>query len=260
MMAELRCHCFGDAFEEVVAPALFGGVPIGIVVGVFGDEALGVRHEAEDAAGVILQAGNLGAGAVDVLAIEQGGAAILDILFSIAGLTDESALGVGDGQFEVIGKSFEEGAGVAVLFQRSPAANETASVVVNQAAARQEVQLSEDLEAIADAKHVTAIRHELFQALTELVLGDELGNAAAHDVVAIAEATGKNDELGLVKRGRLQVGDGQDFSGEARSFQGAGGFQVAIGAREFNEKGVGHERYVYFMAFYRRSATRLPQV
>jgi hypothetical protein len=62
--------------------------------------------------------------------------------------------------------------------------------------------------------HIATIRHKLFQPVAELVLGDELGDAAAHDVVAIAESTREDDELSLVQRGRFELGDGQHFSGE----------------------------------------------
>jgi len=236
-------HRLGHTFEEVVTPALLRPVPIGIVVGVFGNEALGVRHEAEHAAGIVLEAGDLGAGAIDVLAIKQGGVAVLDVFFGIAGFTDEAAFSMGHGQFEVVRQGFEEGAGVAVLFQRRPAADETATGVVDQAATWQKIELREDLEAVADAQDITAIGHELLQALTQLVLGDELGDATAHDVIAIAEATGENDELSAIQRCRLQQGHGQDFRAEPGGLKRAGGFQVAVGAGEFDEEGVGHGRY-----------------
>ncbi len=60
-----------------------------------------------------------------------------------------------------------------------------------------------DLETIADTEYVTAIGNELLETLTEFVLGDELGNATTHDVVAIAEAAGKDDQLCVVQSGRL---------------------------------------------------------
>ena len=106
------------------------------------EEALGVRHEAEDAAGVVLQAGDAGGGAVHVLAVEQRGVAVLHILLGIAFLADEAAFGVGDGEFEIVRQGAQVGAGVAVLLQRRPAADEASAGVVDQAAAREEFELA----------------------------------------------------------------------------------------------------------------------
>lgn len=238
----LRRHRLRHTLEKVITPALFRAVPIRIVVRVFGDEALGVRHQAEDATGVILQTGNLGAGAIHILAIKQGGVAIFDVFFGIARFTHKAAFGMGDRQFEIVRQSFEEGAGVAILFQRGPAADEATCVVMDQAATWQEIELGEDLETIADAEHVTAIRHELLQASAQFMLRDELGDAATHDVVAIAEPAREYDELGAVQRTRLQQGDGQDLRREPGGLKGTGGFQIAVGAGEFDEEGVGHGR------------------
>ena len=65
------------------------------------DGVLRVRHEAEDAAGIVLETGDLGAGAVDVLAIKQGGVAVLDVFFGIAGFTDEAAFRMGESELGI---------------------------------------------------------------------------------------------------------------------------------------------------------------
>lgn len=212
---------FSHTFEQVVAPAVLGTVPIRIVMRVLGDEALRVRHEAEDAARVILQAGDLGTGAVHILAVKQRCVAVFDVLFSIARFTDEAAFGMGHWQLEILRQRFQEGAGVSILLERRPTADKAARGVMDQAATWQEVQLSQDLETIANAEHVTASSHELLQAIPKLMLGDELGDATAHDVVAIAEATGEDDQLSTIQRRGFKQSHGEDFRREASSFQSA---------------------------------------
>lgn len=113
------------------------------------DETFRVRHEAEDATGFVLESGDGFGAAVEVFSVEEGGATLVHIFGGFGTSGDKAPLGVGDGQLELIGQSIEVGTR-AVFFEMHPAADETSRHVVNEAAGREEVQLRQDLEAIAD--------------------------------------------------------------------------------------------------------------
>ena len=195
--------------------------------------------------GVVLQPGDAGGGAVHVLAVEQRGVAVLHIFVCVAFLADEAAFGVGDGQFKIVGQRAEVGAGVAVFLQRCPAADEASAGVVDQAAAREKLELREDLEAVADAeRHSRRRSTNFFKRSPSLLFVMSCAMRPAHDVVAVAEAAGEDDHLRAVERRRFEQRDGQDFSGETSGFESAGGFSIAIGAGEFEEECVGHDKQV----------------
>ncbi len=166
---------------------------------------------------------------------------IFDILFSVTTLTDKSSLRMGDGQLKRLWQCLQVWAGIAVLFERRPAADKATRGVVDQTAARQEIELSQDLKTIANAEYVTAISHELLQPFTETVFGNELGDTATHDVIAIAEPTGEDNELGAFQRSGLQQRSGEKLGGKSSSLQGAGGLGITVGTGELDEQGVGHE-------------------
>ena len=68
---------------------------------------------------------------------------------------------------------------------------------------------------------VAAIRREpnyQSEITSQLLFGDQLGDTPAHDVVAIAEATGKNDEMSAFKRGRLEQGCREHSESETSGF------------------------------------------
>jgi hypothetical protein len=72
------------------------------------------------------------------------------------------------------------------------------------------------------------------------MFGDQLGDAAAHDVVSVAKSAGKNNELRGVERGGLQQGGRENLGRESSSLQGAGGFGITVGSGELDEQGVWH--------------------
>ena len=103
-------------------------------------------------------------------------------------LGHETALGVGDGQLELGGTLRKEGALRSEVFQLHPLALETAAGVLDEAARGEQVELGEDLEAVADSEEVTSVVAEVLQGFADLLFGDEARDAAGHDVVAVAEA------------------------------------------------------------------------
>ena len=71
------------------------------------------------------------------------------------------------------------------------------------------------------------------QGVSQEAFRFQLGQAAAGDVVPVAEAAAEDDELGfgdVFRRGR---GDGLDLGGEAGRAQGAFRFRVTVGAGVF---------------------------
>jgi hypothetical protein len=68
-----------------------------------------------------------------------------------------------------------------------PLALEATARVLDETARGEQVELGEDLEAVADAEKVTAVVAEILQGRADLLLGDEARDAARHDVIAVAE-------------------------------------------------------------------------
>lgn len=219
-------------------------VPVGIVVVIFLGEALGVWHEAEGAAGGVLESGDGEGGAVKVFGVGQGDVAVGEVGFGIAGEGDEAAFGMGNGELELGGQALEVGAGGVFDLELGPAADEALAGVVDEAACGQDSEFGEDLEAVADAKGEAAAGVMVLDGIAEFGLGDKLGETTGHDVVAVGKAAGKHYELGFFDLGDGGIGDGDDRGGKADELECAGGFGITVGAWIFQQGGVRHERLV----------------
>lgn len=207
---------------------------------IFLDEALGVGHEAEGTARGILQAGDGEGGAVEIIGVGEGHVAVGEVGFGIAGEGDEAALGVGDGELELLGQTLQVGAGGIFHLQLGPAADEALGGIIDEAAGRENAEFGKNLETIADAESIATAGVVILDGVAEFRLGDELREATGHDVVTVAKAAGKHHELGFFNVGHSGIGDRDDGGGEADELESAGGFGIAVGAGVFEQGRVWH--------------------
>ena len=79
------------------------------------------------------------------------------------------------------------------------AADELQAAIADQRAGQQ-AGFHQNLEAVADAEHQSAIGGELADGLHD---GRELGDGAAAQIIAVGEAAGENDGIDIAERGRI---------------------------------------------------------
>jgi len=188
-----------------------------------------------------LESGDGEGGAVEVIGVGKGDIAVGEVGFGITGEGDETAFGMGDGEFELGGKALQVGAGGVFYLQLSPAADEALAGVVDEAAGREDAEFGEDLKAIADAECIAAAGVVVLDGIAKFGLGDELSEASGHHVVAVGKAAGKHHELRFFDLGDGGIGDRDDRGGKADELECAGGFGITVGAWIFQQGGVRHE-------------------
>lgn len=222
------------ALEEVVAPAPFGvTAPVGVVVVLRAQEALGVRHKAHGAAGGVLQAGDTEFGTIVVVCVLQSYTAGLHVFLGIAGFADKAAFCVSGGEFELLWQVLREGAGGGDFHQLVPHAFKALALVPDERGFGQDAELGENLEAVADAEEEAAVGVVLLQGIAEETFSFQLGQATAHHVVAIGETAGEDHELSLGNMLRCGSSNGLHLGGETGSAQRALGLHIAVGSRIF---------------------------
>ena len=227
-----------DATEERIPFAIFRAIgPIGIVVVRAEEEAFRVGHEAEDAAGFVLEAGDAEGGTIHIVGVLERDEAFGEVFLGFAFRGDEASFGVGDGEFEVWGHFREERIVRGGDFEFDPAALESTAGIIDEGTGGEDADSGEDLEAVADAEDIATRADERFDGIAEAAFRDELGDAACHDVIAVGKAAAEDGELGCLEVVAGDLGDGYDGRGKACGFEGAGGFGVAVGTGEFDEQG-----------------------
>jgi hypothetical protein len=110
-----------------------------------------------------------------------------------------------------------------------------AEVPVADQGSGQQARLAEDLEAVADAQHQSAVVGETAHGLHHRA---EAGDGTAPEGVAVAEAAGNDDRIHLTEVGVLvpdQLGLGSQHA------QGVDAVLIAVGGREL-EDGHSHGR------------------
>ena len=188
-----------------------------------------------------MESGDGEGGAVEVIGVGEGDIAVGEVGFGIAGEGDEAAFGMRNGELELGRKALKVGTGAIFYLELGPAANETLAGIVDEAAGRKNAEFGEDLKAVADAESKAAAGVVVLDGIAEFGLGDELGKAAGHHVVAVGEAAGKHHELRFFDLGDGGIGDRNDRGGKADELECAGGFGITVGARIFQQGGVRHE-------------------
>ena len=105
--------------------------------------------------------------------------------------------------------------------------------------------LHKRLKAVADTDHGDAAGYGVFERGPEPLFELHSKDAAGSDIIAIAEAAGKGDEVGAVEqRGSADQGVEMDgFCGSAGEFKAAADFDIAIGAGGADDEGFGSIRF-----------------
>jgi hypothetical protein len=216
------------------------------------DEAFGVRHEAEDDAGFVADAGDVVGAAVGIVGKFAAGRRAVrfsvgeDNLISIPeGAAhvvvgrDEFSFAVGDGGFELF-DAFRPDATGAFGGQVNPAVDKPAAVIIGEGTvlavqsgqrARQKFGLNQHLETITDADHRPAGFDEPFERVRQM-MRDLIGqDSPGGDVVAVTKAPGNRQNLMPAQQARIfhQAVDVHALGGSAGELKGMGGFAVAIG-------------------------------
>ena len=140
---------------------------------------------------------------------------------------------MGGGQFEFVRQALEEGRVFGYFHQFGPDAFKAFLFIVNQAGIGKNTQLGENLEPVADAQEHASTGVVPLQGIPQETFRFQLGQAAAGDVVPVAEAASQDDKLGFGDMFRRSRGDGLDLGGETCRAQGAFRFHVAVGAGVF---------------------------
>ena len=140
---------------------------------------------------------------------------------------------MGGGQFEFIRQALKEGRVFGYFHQFGPDAFKTFLFIVNQAGVRKNAQFGENLEPVADAQEHASSGMVPLQGIPQEAFRFQLGQAAAGDVVPVAEPAAQDDKLGFCDVFRRSRGDGLDLGGEPCRAQGAFRFHVAVGAGVF---------------------------
>src|SRR6476619_7278960 len=196
------------------------------------DRVLGVRHEPDDVATLVGDAGDVAVGAVGVAALGVGHVAEDDPpvaleLVERALVGDEAALAVLEDDRDLLA-GLEVGGprGGGVLDDEALVDAVELAVVVADQRARKQVALGEHLEAVADAEdgqYAPRRRHERVHDRCEP------GDGAAAQVVAVGEAPGEDDGVDA-QEVRVAVPERDGFA--AALADGARGVTVVEGAGE----------------------------
>src|SRR6478752_2986160 len=162
------------------------------------DRVLGVRHEADDVAALVGDAGDVAVGAVGVAALGVGDVAEDDAplpLEPVEGrlVGDETALAVLEDDRDLLaGLEVGRPRGRGVLDDEPLVDAVELAVVVADQSAGQQVALGEHLEAVADAEDGQATLGRRDERLHDRC---EAGDGAAAQVVAVGEAAGEDDRV-----------------------------------------------------------------
>ena len=105
---------------------------------------------------------------------------------------------------------------------------------------REDAELRENLEPIADAEEETAVGVVLLQGVAEEAFRLQLSEASAHHVVPVGEATGKDDQLRFFYMSRRGGGDGLHLRGKAGGAECALRLYVAVRSGVFKQECVRH--------------------
>ena len=180
--------------------------------------ALGVRHEAENIARFVADAGDVFAGAVRICGIGHGASGVavahedlvVGVEFGERGVVGEvAALAVRDGDVEdlAFGGGTREARVRGFHAEVLVFADEVEALVAHERAG-EESALAEDLEAVADAEDRATGGGEIFHRLHD---GRKPRDRAAAQVVAVGKPTGDDDGIEAGERGVLvphEVGGG----------------------------------------------------
>src|SRR6478609_813291 len=162
------------------------------------DRVFGVRHEADDVAALVGDAGDVAVGAVGVAALGVGDVAEDDAplpLEPVEGrlVGDETALAVLEDDRDLLaGLEVGRPRGRGVLDDEPLVDAVELAVVVADQRAGQQVALGEHLEAVADAEDGQATLGRRDERLHDRC---EAGDGAAAQVVAVGEAAGEDDRV-----------------------------------------------------------------
>jgi hypothetical protein len=210
----------------------------------------GMRHEAEDEAGLVADPGDGIDGTVGIFAVGQWNLLLCPERFpNQVTYGYETTFTVRDGKFERFSQICGPDAAAGVWLEADPLGHETAGGIVGQrarlsAGTREQAGFDQDLKAIADADDRLAILDELTQGVGEVVNKLVGKDPAGGDVVAVAEAAGDGQELETVEL--LWVGEEgievKALGDGAGELERVGGFQVAVGAGGSEDQRAGLHR------------------
>src|SRR4051812_13989759 len=185
------------------------------------DGVLGVRHQADDVAALVRDAGDVGCGAVRVdlevagddppLALERGERVAVCDVAALTVLERDDDLLPG----RVPGRPRRR----RVLDPQALVAADELAVVVADERPRQQVALAQNLKAVADSEH----RHAGVGGRDDVLHHRrEPGDRAAAQIVAVREAAGQDDRLdafevvlAMPQRDRLAAAEGHGTAGVA---------------------------------------------
>src|SRR6478609_6244195 len=162
------------------------------------DRVLGVRHEPDDVAALVGDAGDVAVGAVGVAALGVGDVAENDPSLPLEPVErrlvgDETALAVLEDDRDLLaGLEVGRPRGRGVLDDEPLVDAVELAVVVADQRAGQQVALGEHLEAVADAEDGQATLGRRDERLHDRC---EAGDGAAAQVVAVGEAAGEDDRV-----------------------------------------------------------------
>ena len=188
-------------------------------------------HQAEHVAGGIGQSRHIPDRSIGVSGITEYHLTLLLQPVQLLGLHLIPALPVGDRQGDALSLCvvLQPAAAARIHDQFRRLAEEMQAAVAGERP-RQQTHLGEHLEAVADAEHGAPCCREASQLLEH---GREAGDGAAAQVVAVAEATGKNDGLEAAEIAFLMP----EKTGGApqAALEGPAHVPVAVGAREHHD-------------------------
>jgi len=214
---------FENPFAVVAAKQRFAG-------------AFGMRHQAGHVALFIADAGDVLQRAVGVRSIGQvsAGVAVLpeDLIAHLEFrerfvVGEIAALAVGDGHAQNFSRRNLVGERRVVRggLEKNVFAVELQIAIADERSGQQ-AGFGEDLKTVADAEDEAAVVGELFHGLHH---GAEPRDRAAAQIIAVAEAAGHDDAVGVAERGVLVPDEPR---GMAEQAHGVDGVLIAVAGRE----------------------------